>query len=124
MDSRHDSEQSQPHNRQIVVCISGKRKSGKDFVCDRLAKRLQMSNLKVVIRAISAPLKDEYASLFQLDSELLKTDAPYKELYRRQMVAWGEDIRRKDPSYFCSYQQEVHTNDIMQQRYKEGYRNQ
>ena len=25
----------------------------------------------------------------------------YKETYRMAMIAWGEDMRRKDPGYFC-----------------------
>ncbi|KHN88629.1 Phosphomevalonate kinase [Toxocara canis] len=84
-----------------VVCFSGKRKSGKDFVCALLAKRLESDGLQVAVRGVSYPLKEEYARLHQLDAQLLKTDAPYKEIHRQKMVEWGESIRRKDPSYFC-----------------------
>ncbi len=25
----------------------------------------------------------------------------YKEIYRQQMIVWGEEIRDRDPAYFC-----------------------
>lgn len=25
----------------------------------------------------------------------------YKETYRREMIQWSEEIRKKDPGYFC-----------------------
>uniref|UniRef100_A0A0M3I3F7 Phosphomevalonate kinase n=1 Tax=Ascaris lumbricoides TaxID=6252 RepID=A0A0M3I3F7_ASCLU len=87
--------------RPAVVCFSGKRKSGKDFICALLAKRLTSEGLEVAIRGVSYPLKEEYAMLNNLDAELLKSDATYKEIYRQKMVEWGENIRRKDPTYFC-----------------------
>uniref|UniRef100_A0A914RWJ1 Phosphomevalonate kinase n=1 Tax=Parascaris equorum TaxID=6256 RepID=A0A914RWJ1_PAREQ len=87
--------------RPAVVCFSGKRKSGKDFICALLAERLTSEGLEVAIRGVSYPLKEEYAMLNNLDAELLKSDATYKEIYRQKMVEWGENIRRKDPAYFC-----------------------
>ena len=28
-------------------------------------------------------------------------DGEYKEIYRKEMIKWGEDIRNKDHGYFC-----------------------
>jgi len=85
---------------EIVICLCGKRKSGKDFVAEYL--RMELSNqVDVSIRAISHPLKDEYARLHGLDAQLLRSDNVYKEQYRAAMVAWSDRIRVDDPEYFC-----------------------
>ncbi|VDN54468.1 unnamed protein product [Dracunculus medinensis] len=86
----------------VVLCFSGKRKSGKDFLCQELARQFrEIDHCSVVVRGISFPLKDEFAKIHQLDKDALKTDDTYKEIYRYEMVKWGEEIRRKDPTYFC-----------------------
>lgn len=85
----------------VVVCLSGKRKCGKDFVGSLLANRLEGIGYKVIICGISYPLKEEYAQLNGVDAERLKYDIRYKEIYRQDMVAWGERMRSDDPGYFC-----------------------
>uniref|UniRef100_A0A0R3RZE5 Phosphomevalonate kinase n=1 Tax=Elaeophora elaphi TaxID=1147741 RepID=A0A0R3RZE5_9BILA len=47
--------------KHVVVCLSGKRKCGKDFVGSLLANRLEGMGCKVIICGISYPLKEEYA---------------------------------------------------------------
>uniref|UniRef100_A0A0N5AUC6 Phosphomevalonate kinase n=1 Tax=Syphacia muris TaxID=451379 RepID=A0A0N5AUC6_9BILA len=84
-----------------VICLSGKRKSGKDYVAVQLKKLLEAKKVKVVIRGVSYPLKKEFARIHHLDYEKLKSDGPYKEVYRKPMVTWSEKIRCDDPDYFC-----------------------
>ena len=36
-----------------------------------------------------------------LDAERLLDASEYKERYRADMIRWGEEMRDKDPSYFC-----------------------
>ena len=36
-----------------------------------------------------------------LDFEKLLDATEYKEKYRADMIAWGEERRKKDPSFFC-----------------------
>ncbi|KRZ31732.1 Soluble NSF attachment protein 29 [Trichinella pseudospiralis] len=50
---------------------------------------------------ISNPLKQEYAKLKGLDYEQLSGSSNRKELYRKEMVKWGEAVRNQDPEYFC-----------------------
>lgn len=50
---------------------------------------------------ISAPLKDAYAEANKLDIEQLMSPGVYKEKYRLNMIKWSDDIRQKDPGYFC-----------------------
>ncbi|VIP00361.1 Uncharacterized protein BM_BM17214 [Brugia malayi] len=85
----------------VVICLSGKRKCGKDFVGSLLANRLERIGYKVIICGISYPLKEEYAQLNGIDAERLKYDAQYKEIYRQDMISWGEGIRSHDSGYFC-----------------------
>lgn len=87
--------------KTMVVCLSGKRKCGKDFVGNLLADRLERFGYKVIICGVSYPLKEEYAQLNGIDAERLKYDIQYKEIYRQDMVAWGEKMRSNDSGYFC-----------------------
>jgi len=87
---------------KVIILLSGKRKSGKDYIAELLSARFNSTsatNCKVL--HISSPLKEEYARIHGLDlSQLLSADS-YKEMYRKEMVEWGEEIRNKDPGYFC-----------------------
>jgi len=82
-------------NFALIICISGKRKSGKDYVAHNLAKTLLKSEggegvagrCRVFLCGISHPLKEEYAKLHKLDHERLKSDDRYKEEYRQEMVS-------------------------------------
>jgi len=86
---------------KIVICLSGKRKSGKDFVADLLLAELLALGAGTEICRLSEPLKREYARIHELNFDELLTSGPYKELHRAEMVEWSERIRRDDPDYFC-----------------------
>jgi phosphomevalonate kinase len=84
-----------------VVCIfSGKRKSGKDFVVEKLKSLIGVDRCEVL--RLSGPLKHEYALIHGLDFDKLLDSSSYKEKFRKDMIQWGEDKRNQDPSYFCS----------------------
>ena len=85
---------------RVVILVSGKRKSGKDFVSEALCATLGASSS---IFRISAPLKSCYARLHQLDLSQLMGSGGYKETHRGRMIAWGEQVRERDPSYFCRF---------------------
>ncbi|GFO42032.1 phosphomevalonate kinase-like [Plakobranchus ocellatus] len=84
---------------KAIIVISGKRKSGKDFVSEILLKRLGQN--KCGIFRLSGPLKRQYAKEHNLDFEKLLDATEYKEKYRADMILWGEERRRKDPGFFC-----------------------
>ena len=67
----------------LIVMISGKRKSGKDFVASKLYKYFGED---VSIIRLSAPLKKAFATENNLDYENLLTSGMYKELYRKVIV--------------------------------------
>ncbi|EPB72429.1 putative phosphomevalonate kinase [Ancylostoma ceylanicum] len=84
---------------KLVVLISGKRKSGKDYCCKALKKALEP--LKVSIHGVSHSLKKIYANNHGLDYSQLISDGPYKETHRLQMIKWGESVRNAEPDFFC-----------------------
>ncbi|XP_051921650.1 phosphomevalonate kinase [Hippocampus zosterae] len=91
-----ESSHSEP---KLILIFSGKRKSGKDYVTDFIQDRLGEDVCGVV--RLSAPLKQAYAQEHGLDAEQLASSGPYKELYRADMIRWGEARRLRDPGFFC-----------------------
>lgn len=84
---------------KAVVVISGKRKSGKDFISDILLERIGVD--KCGVFRLSGPLKLQYAKEHNLNFEKLLEATEYKEKYRADMITWGEERRKRDPSFFC-----------------------
>ena len=79
--------------RRFVILLSGKRKSGKDFVAERLLPALGSDDNDAVILRLSGPLKKCYAEQHDLDYAKLMSSDGYKEKYRRDMIRWSEEIR-------------------------------
>ena len=84
---------------KIVFVLSGKRKSGKDFIADLIQKRVGSD--KCSILRLSGPLKEIYAQEHGLNFEELLNSSGYKEIHRAEMIKWGEEKRNSDPSFFC-----------------------
>ncbi|XP_060082780.1 phosphomevalonate kinase-like [Ylistrum balloti] len=82
-----------------VLVFSGKRKSGKDFVTERLMERFGTEICEII--RLSEPLKKQYALEKNLDFERLLDSTSYKEQYRSDMIHWGEEKRNQDPGFFC-----------------------
>lgn len=83
----------------VVFVLSGKRKSGKDFVAECLQEQLGAETC--VILRLSKPLKAQYAKDHGLDIGRLLDSSTYKEKYRGDMICWGEEQRARDPDLFC-----------------------
>ncbi|GAB6019415.1 hypothetical protein CHUAL_000996 [Chamberlinius hualienensis] len=84
---------------KMILILSGKRKSGKDYIAELLSQRLGQENC-IIIR-LSGPLKYQYAKENNLNYEKLLDASEYKEQYREDMIAWGEAKRNAVPGYFC-----------------------
>ncbi|KAL1490786.1 hypothetical protein ABEB36_013423 [Hypothenemus hampei] len=84
---------------QLILLFSGKRKSGKDFICEKLRKTIGDDDCCIV--RLSGPLKQFYAENHNLEWKELMSDGPYKEQYRTDMINWSDGVRKKDPGYFC-----------------------
>ncbi|XP_067938677.1 phosphomevalonate kinase-like [Watersipora subatra] len=88
-----------PTHPAVVFVFSGKRKSGKDFVTEKLKDALGDEICEIM--RLSAPLKKQYALENNLDFEKLLDASEYKERVRVDMISWGEARRDADPGYFC-----------------------
>nr|CAG4645883.1 EOG090X0FYC [Lynceus sp. MCZ IZ 141354] len=86
-------------NPEVVVFFSGKRKSGKDYVIEKLLKRLDEKQVAIV--RLSAPIKLHWARTKGLSFEQLLDNTPYKENFRLEMIEWSEHQRFQNPSVFC-----------------------
>ncbi|VDP14819.1 unnamed protein product [Heligmosomoides polygyrus] len=84
---------------KLVILISGKRKSGKDYCSEKL--KAALSPLRVSVYAVSHSLKAIYANDHGLVYSELVSDGPYKEIHRSNMIRWGESIRDAQPDFFC-----------------------
>jgi phosphomevalonate kinase len=76
-------DKSKYSNIKKIILLSGKRKSGKDYVGEILAEKLQ-----AVLLHLSEPLKLEYARLYQINGEQLLNSSSYKENYRKDMIKY------------------------------------
>ena len=81
---------------KVVLLISGKRKSGKDYCVDLLTKHLS----DFVVFRIAGPIKKQFAKDHGLDFDKLLDATLYKENYRQKMVEWSERLRASDPNCF------------------------
>ena len=92
-------DRKQQHFSIAIFILSGKRKSGKDFVANKLKETFGHDRCEII--RLSGPLKYEYARQNGLDFDRLLDSTTYKEFYRQDMIRWGEEKRNADPSYFC-----------------------
>lgn len=75
-------------NPDLILVLSGKRKSGKDFVCQKILDFLGSlpERFSSVVITLSAPLKEAYAEEHGLDYQRLLDSSDYKEAYRLDMI--------------------------------------
>ncbi|CAG7816806.1 unnamed protein product [Allacma fusca] len=83
---------------EILVLISGKRKSGKDYFTDRLIETFGAE--KTAILRIAAPIKHYWSVKNNLDYEKMLGTSGYKEQHRFKMVEWSQEVRTKNYGYF------------------------
>ena len=72
----------------LILIVSGKRKTGKDYICQKIIDILKSINCFISINVItlSSPLKKMYAIEHNLDYLKLLDSSDYKETYRKDMI--------------------------------------
>ena len=72
----------------LILIISGKRKSGKDYTSTKLRELLEKNFKHVVVDFITlaAILKEMFAQENNLDYEKLLDSSDYKEKYRKDLI--------------------------------------
>lgn len=82
---------------KLVIILSGKRKSGKDHVSTLILNHIgEKANRYVAILRIAGPIKEEFARNNKLDFIKLLDSSDYKENYRKAMVQWSEEYRKRE----------------------------
>lgn len=75
----------------IILLFSGKRKSGKDYVCTKLFNKFNSKHFAQLI-TISAPLKKLYSDANNIDFEKLLDSSDYKEKHRKDMIRFVNQL--------------------------------
>lgn len=65
-----------------------------------MIRRSDVGSICEIIR-ISHPIKSHWAQAKGLDLQQLLGDGPYKELYRKEMIVWSDEVRAETPEFFC-----------------------
>lgn len=86
-------------NVKRILLFSGKRKSGKDYITDKLLIKLGKEHAEII--RISEPIKSFWAKEKNLNLTELLSDGAYKEKYRKEMIIWSDEMRAKDYGIFC-----------------------
>ena len=84
---------------KVIIVLSGKRKSGKDFVAHTIINNL--SEAKCHVMRVAAPIKRHFCQVYSMDYDEMMTASVYKEQRRSEMIRWGEEQRNKDAGVFC-----------------------
>lgn len=84
---------------KVVVAISGKRKTGKDFFHDLLMERLASEDVET--RRFATPIKAHFAEQACVDLASLETAGPLKEKFRARFYKFDLAERSKDPFVFA-----------------------
>jgi len=84
---------------KIIIVVSGKRKSGKDFFTNNLVKLISEEDCHIL--RVSSPIKRHFCEKYNLSYSEMITSSQYKEQCRTQMIKWGEEQRKKDSTVFC-----------------------
>lgn len=85
----------------LIILISGKRKSGKTFLSEKLFSHLLDTEFNLNEIILAGPLKEIYAKENGLDYERLLDTSSYKELHRVDMIKWSDSKRVEDLYFFC-----------------------
>jgi len=72
----------------LIIIISGKRKSGKDYISNKLSEMLKgtFESLTISYITLAAILKETFAIENNLDYEKLLDSSEYKEKYRKDLI--------------------------------------
>ena len=90
---------------KVIIVISGKRKSGKDYVTNDIVKEIFESFCHIM--RVASPIKKHFCQKYNMNYEEMMTSSQYKEKRRAEMIKWGEEQRLKDVSIFCRSEKDI-----------------
>ena len=84
---------------KVIIVVSGKRKSGKDYVTNNVVNEVSKNDCHIM--RVAAPIKKHFCQKYNMNYEEMMTASQYKEQRREEMIRWGEEQRTNDSSIFC-----------------------
>lgn len=90
---------------KVIIVISGKRKSGKDYVTNNIVKEIMESFCHIM--RVASPIKKHFCQKYNMNYEEMMTSSQYKEMRRAEMIRWGEEKRSNDVSVFCRSEKDI-----------------
>jgi len=74
-----------------------------DYITNQLVNLINKHFPSIIISicTLSEPLKKEYAKINNLNFNDLMSDGKAKELVRKEMIEFGEKLRKEDFGIFC-----------------------
>jgi len=88
-------------NNTVIILVSGKRYSGKDFFSNTIKKLIELEgDLVCEITHFADEFKRMFCNHAKLDYERMLTDRDYKEIYRDEMTAYYHKISKENVT-FC-----------------------
>ena len=83
-------------NSIMIILLSGKRYSGKDFVGDILVKKFNFKK-----KSLATAVKKNYCKIKNLDYNTFMNDRKIKEEHRQYLIDYSEGKKKQDPYYWC-----------------------
>jgi len=104
--------------KRIAVVLSGKRMTGKDYVCTKLVSLCLNAGIKTERIAMSDQVKISFAAHNpEVDGKRLFEDSVYKQSLKPRIVEHFEKISKGDQNYFLS---QVVNNQVSSKLLKEN----
>ena len=75
-------------NKPIVICLSGKRHSGKTNVSNMIKNHMELVGLTVKITSLSYFCKKEYCDKNNVDFQKILSDHKFKDLHRDKLTEY------------------------------------
>ena len=90
-------------SKTIIVLVSGKRCSGKDFICDIAVNNFQANGISSKKISHSSFVKQLYCEKTGVNLQRLLSDRSFKEKHRNKMIEMAQKLQQKDPHVLSHY---------------------
>lgn len=83
----------------MIILICGKSMVGKNVISEKLESMICSD--KCFILRLTEPMIKHYADEKNIDTDDVCKDTKVRDEYKKAVIHWANNIRSKDPHYFC-----------------------
>ncbi|KRW98369.1 hypothetical protein PPERSA_03541 [Pseudocohnilembus persalinus] len=100
-------ENDKKYKNVIIIALSGKRYSGKDYICQQIKQNLMQDNelqqyIQVERKSISDICKLKYAQKFKISYKDLISNREFKEKHRKNLIQFFQENNSSNKNLFLS----------------------